>query len=44
MSNKFKNIDKKTRTFYFLDDMIIIKNFEPNKIMTDENSCKKILI
>ena len=36
MSNKFKDIDIKSLTYYFLDDIINIKNFDPNKIKIDE--------
>ena len=34
MSNKFKGIDIKNRTCYFFNDIIKIKNFDPNKINT----------
>ena len=44
MSNKVKDIDIKNRTYYFLNDMINIKNFDPNKIKLDEKSYKNILI
>ena len=43
MSNKFKNIDIKNRTCYSLDDMINIKNIDPNKIKVDGKSYKNIL-
>ena len=36
MSNKFKEIDIKNRQYYFFDDMINIKNVNPNKIDIDE--------
>ena len=36
MSHKFKDIDIKNRTYYFFDDIINIKIFDPNKIKTDE--------
>ena len=41
MSNKFKNIDMKNRTYYSFDDMI---NLDPNKIKIDEKLYKNILI
>ena len=30
MSNELKGIDIKNRTYYFFDDFINIKNFDPN--------------
>ena len=44
MSNKFKEIDIKNRTYYFLDDMANIKNLYLNKIKIDEKSYKNILV
>ena len=44
MSHKFKDIDIKNRTYYFFDDIINIKIFDPNKIKTDEKWYKNILI
>ena len=44
MSNKFKDIDIKNRTYYFFNDIINIKNFLPNSIKIDEKSYKIILI
>ena len=44
MSNKFKDIDIKNHTYYFFNDIINIKNFDPNKIKIDEKSYKTILI
>ena len=44
MSNKFKEIDIKNRTSYFFDDMINIKNSNPDKIKIDEKSYKNILV
>ena len=32
MSNKFKSIDIKDRTYYLFDDMVNIKNHDPSKI------------
>ena len=43
MNNKFKGIDIENHTYYFFDDMINIKNFDPNKIEIDEKSYKSIL-
>ena len=44
MINKFKEIDIKNRTCYFLDDKINIKYLDLNKIKMDANSYRKILI
>ena len=44
MSNKVKDIDKKNRTYYFFNDIINIKNFDPNNIKIDEKSYKYVLI
>ena len=44
MSNKIKDIDIKNHTYYFFDDIINIKNFDPNNIQIDEKSYKNILI
>ena len=44
MSNKIEDIDTKNRTFCFFNDIINIKNFDPNKIKTDKESYKNILI
>ena len=44
MSNKSKDRDRKNHTYYFFDDIINIKNFDPNKIKIDEKSYKDILI
>ena len=38
MGSKFKGIGIKNRTYYFFDDIINIKNFDPNKIKIDEKS------
>ena len=40
MSNKDKGIDIKNRTYYFFNDIINIKNFDPNNIKIDEKSYK----
>ena len=44
MSNKVKDISIKNHTYYFFDDIINIKNFDPNKIKIDEKSYKNVLI
>ena len=44
MSNNFKDIDMKNHTYYFFDDIVNVKTFDPNKINIDRNSCKNILI
>ena len=44
MSNKVKDIDIKSRTYYLFSDIISIKNFDPNNIKIDEKSHKNILI
>ena len=43
MSNKFKDINIKNLTYYFFDDVINIKQFDPNKTKIDEKSNKNIL-
>ena len=35
MSNKFKDINIKNHTYYFFNDTINIKNFDPNNIKID---------
>ena len=44
MSNKFKHISMKNHTCYFFDDIINIKNFDPNNIKIDEKFYKIVLI
>ena len=44
MSNKVKDISTKNHTYYFFDDIINIKNFDPKNIKTDEKSYKNISI
>ena len=44
MSSKVKDKDTKNRTYYFFDDIVNIKNFNPNNIKIDEKSYKNILI
>ena len=43
MSNKFKDVDIKNRTDYFLNDIINTENFDLNNIKIVEKSCKNIL-
>ena len=40
----FKDLDIKNCTFYFFNDMINIKNLDPNKIKIDEKSYENIPI
>ena len=42
MSNKVKEIDI-NQIYYFFDDIISMKNFDPNNIKIDEKSYKNIL-
>ena len=44
MSNKVKDIDTKSCTYHFVNDIINMKNFDPNNIKIDEKSYKDILI
>ena len=44
MSNKVKDISIKTHTYYFFNNNINIKNFDPNNVKIDEKPCKNILI
>ena len=37
-----KKINIKNRTYYFCNDMINLKNFEPNLLKTDRKSYKNI--
>ena len=43
MSNEFIYISIKNHTYYFFDDIINIKHFDPNNIKIDEKSYKNIL-
>ena len=43
MINKIKDIDIKSRRYYFFDDVIYIKNVDPNKIKIAENHTKRFL-
>ena len=44
MSNKVRDIHIKNRTCHFFNDIIDVKNFDPNNIKIDEKSYKNILI
>ena len=44
MSNKVKDTNIKTQTYYFFDDFINTKNFDSNNIKIDEKSYKNIFI
>ena len=44
MSNKVKDIDIKNQTYYFFNDTINIKTFDPNNIKIDKKSYGNILI
>ena len=44
MSNKVKDISIQNHTYYFFNDIISIKTFDPNNSKTDEKSYKSILI
>ena len=44
MINKFKNISIKKHTYYFFDDIINIKNLDPDNIKIDGKLYKNINI
>ena len=44
MINNVKDINIKSHTYYFFDDIINIKDFDPNNIKIDEKSYKNIVI
>ena len=44
MNNKVKDLDIKNHAYYLFDDIISIKNFDPNNVKTDEKAYKNILI
>ena len=44
MRNTVKDIDTINRTYYFFNDMVNIKNFDPNNIKIDKKSYKNILL
>ena len=41
MSNKVKDIDMKNCTYYFFNDIINIKSFDPNNIKLNEKIIQK---
>ena len=43
MSSKVKDIDIKNRTYYFFNDVINIKNFDPNNIKKMKSHTKIVL-
>ena len=44
MNNKVKDISIKNHTYYFFNNTINIKNFDPNNVKIDEKSYKNMLI
>ena len=44
MSNVVKDINIKNHIYYFFDDVINMKDFNPNNIKIDEKSYKNFLI
>ena len=44
MSKKVKDIDIKNLTYNFFDDIVNLRNFDPNNMKIDEKSYKDILI
>ena len=44
MSDKVKDISIKNHTYYFFNNVINIKNFDPNNIKIDEKSNKNIFV
>ena len=44
MKNTVKDINMKSRAYYFFNGIINIENFDPNNIKIDEKSNKNILI
>ena len=43
MSNNVKDLNIKSHTYYFFDDIINIKDFYPNNIKIDEKHTKVFL-
>ena len=43
MNKKFKDISIRSQTFYFFNDAINIKKFDPNNIKIDERHTKIFL-
>ena len=44
MTNKVKDIDTENCTYYFFNDMIRIKNVDPNNIKKHEKPYKNVFI
>ena len=44
MGHKFKDINIENHTYFFFNDMINIKNLDPNKVTIDKKLYKNILI
>ena len=44
MSNNVKDINIKSHTYYYFDNIISIKEFDPNNIKLEDKSYKNILI
>ena len=44
MSSKVKNINIKNHTYYFFDDIINTKDFDPNNIKIDQKLYKNFLV
>ena len=44
MSNKIKDISLKNHTYFFFNNVLDIKEFDPNNIKIDEKSHKNILV
>ena len=44
MSNKVKDVDMKNLTYYFFNDIIDLKNVDPNNINIDEKSYKNTIL
>ena len=42
--NSVNEIEIRNISYYFFNDMLNVKNLDPNKIKIDEKSCKNILI
>ena len=42
--SQIKEINNKNRTYYFFDDMINIKKFDPNRIKIDKRPYRNIII
>ena len=44
MSNKVKDIDVKNHKYYFFNNIINIKSFDPNNIEIDEKTYENIFV